>query len=294
MDKRAVQHVIKLYDIRPTRGKGQNFLLDDEVTARMVAAANVTSEDAVLEIGPGLGVLTRQLAAKAGKVVAVELDKNVAIFFKSEFGTAKNISLIEGDILAIQNKDLAKALGSQQYKVVANIPYAITAPLIQKFLTFVPRPTVLVLMVQKEVAERITAKPGEMSVLALSVQYFADAEILEQVPRAKFFPSPEVDSAVIRITPHLTNNAKAGATNTRITNNESTNNTDLEKNFFRTVKIGFSAKRKQLHNNLSAGFHITAAQGKEILLRLGLREDVRAQDLSLDDWKNLAEILTKL
>ncbi len=260
-----------MYGIRPTKGKGQNFLIDESMLDIMIAAAAIRPTDFVVEIGPGLGVLTHKLLNAARRVVAVELDRSIATFVRAEFGTINNFELIEDDILRVRNDELVKRLGSPDYKVVANIPYAITAPVIEKFLSYEPKPACMVLMVQKEVAERITAKPGEMSMLAVAVQYYANAEIIATVPRASFYPAPEVDSAILKIT----------------VNHRIPDDSGFQKDFFRTVRIGFSARRKQLHNNLSAGLRITSTVAKELLVGLGLREDVRAQNLSVDDWKRL-------
>lgn len=275
MTKEQIKKLLIAYNIRPTKGKGQNFLIDESILDVMLDAAQVAETDSVLEIGPGLGVLTNKLVRRARRIVAVELDTRVAMFIRSEFEGKNNFELIESDILRVKNAELAEHLGTTRYKVVANIPYAITAPLIEKFLTYEPRPTMLVLMVQKEVAERVTARPGEMSVLAVSVQYYARAEIIARVPGSSFYPEPAVDSAVLRIIP------------------KHQHTSDEEKIFFRIVKIGFSSRRKQLHNNLSAGLRISSEEAKGYLQALDLRIDARAQDLSVEDWKKLAHITQK-
>lgn len=273
MKVEQVKKLLRAYDIRPTKGKGQNFLLDEQVIRDMVDAARVSGEDTVLEIGPGLGILTRALLERAGKVVAVELDANVATFLRAEFGGNPKFHLVTDDILRLRPEDL-RALTGDRYKVVANLPYAITSPVIEKLLTVEPRPTQIVVMVQKEVAQRITAAAGEMSVLAIACQYYATAELVRLVSRTVFHPAPQVDSAVVRLS--LTDRERDAA---------------REKDFFRLVHIGFSARRKQLHNNLAAGLHRSSDEMKKMLEMIGKRPDTRAQELTVHDWERLRELL---
>lgn len=253
---------------------GQNFLHNDEIIMRIVDCADITSEDAVVEIGPGQGVLTSALGNTAKNVIAIELDDRLIPLLQDRFAKHKNISIIHGDILHMnveklisENVDLARG-----YKLVANIPYYITAPIIRLFLELSIPPRSIVLMVQKEVAERLIAMPGDMSILSVSAQYYADVEYLFTVPRTDFDPVPAVDSAVIQL---------------KIAN-EKLKNSDDTKLFFRTVKIGFSAKRKTLLNNLANGFHKDKKEIKEILNACNMDLNVRAQELSIAQWQELS------
>ncbi len=251
---------------------GQNFLRDETVLNNIVKAANLSANDFVLEIGPGEGVLTEKLARQAGKVVAVEIDKDLAEKLQNKFKNIKNQNIINADILKI---NLPKVLEQNNfvnldYKIVANIPYYITSPIIRLFLETVYLPKEMLLMVQKEVAERICAKVGNLSILAVSVQYYANAELLFFVPKKAFFPVPEVDSAVIKIVLKAKREEK-----------------EFTEKFFRVVRAGFSAKRKTLVNNLSSSLRLDKAFVKEILKQIGIYSNQRAQELSIEDWKKL-------
>ncbi|MEN8252541.1 MAG: 16S rRNA (adenine(1518)-N(6)/adenine(1519)-N(6))-dimethyltransferase RsmA [Patescibacteria group bacterium] len=251
---------------------GQNFLKNESVISDIVESAELSSESVVLEIGPGQGVLTEKLAEVAGKVIAVELDDRLIPVLEEKFRETENIEIVHDDILKVNLFEFSKTynLKSKTYKVVANIPYYITAPIIRTFLESENQPSEIILMVQKEVAERLVAEPGEMSILAVSAQYYADVEYLFTVPREDFDPMPQVDSAIISL---------------KVKNQKSKESKD----FFRTVKIGFSAKRKTLANNLANGFQIDKKEVEKTLVEMGFSKSVRAQELSVDDWKKLAE-----
>ena len=254
---------------------GQNFLKDKEIVNKIISSANLKEDDFVLEIGPGKGILTEELAKYARKVIAIELDKNLVKLLSNKFDNNKKVEIIEGDILKI---NLLKLLGHfvpKQYKIIANIPYYITSPIIRLFLENENPPSEMILMVQKEVAERIVAKAGQMSILAISVQYYADAEILFEVSRNSFDPVPEINSAVIKITNHQ----------------QSTINNKTEvKKFFQIVKAGFSAKRKTLVNNLSNSLHLPKKEVEEKLKTAGIKPTARAQELSIENWKTLTKL----
>ena len=252
--------------IAPTKSRGQNFLFDENVIAKIIKSANLSKKDSVLEIGPGFGVLTTDLLSSAGQVIAVELDKKIVAFLSRKYKKAENFQLIEGDILRLHINELDLP---EKYKIVANLPYNITSNFIRRFLEAENKPDEMVIMVQKEVAQRMVEKPGKMSMLAVAVQFYADPEILFEVSRRSFWPAPKVDSAIIRI---------------KLDKQDS----DIDaKEFFKVVKMGFSAKRKQLQNNLSGGLQLSKEEVKDILDRLGLDEKIRAQDLSVEDWKRL-------
>lgn len=251
---------------------GQNFLNNIDIVGDIIDSSDLKKEDVVLEIGPGQGVLTEELAKISGQVLAVELDDRLVPTLEEKFTNVDNVEIIHSDILKINlNEMLANHdLKAASYKVVANIPYYITAPIIRMFLEAESQPSEIMLMVQKEVAERLVAEPGEMSILSVSAQYYADVKYLFTVPKEDFDPIPKVDSAIIKL---------------KIKNQKS----EYDKDFFRVVKIGFSAKRKTLANNLANGFQINKKDIEDILAGLGFSESVRAQELSVDDWRNLSE-----
>jgi len=269
------------YKILPQRQKGQNFLIDEEVLEKIILAADLKKDDQALEIGPGIGTLTRELVLCAGRVVSVELDKKLIWVVKKELREFKNLEIVEGDVLRFQISDLR--FKNNKYKLVANLPYNITSIVLRKFLENDNRPELMVLMVQKEVGERVVAEPGEMSLLSLSVQFYATAEIISLVSKNSFWPAPEVDSAIIRIKPFSAEEIKKRLAE------------DLdEKMFFRIARIGFSARRKQLQNNLANGLKIDNEEIKVILEKLKINPLVRAQDLSVDLWLELAREIYRL
>lgn len=261
----------------PKKSLGQNFLRDKEVLKRIIESADISPDDFVLEIGPGEGVLTEELARHAKKVLAIEIDRELIGNLRKKFRNDRNVTIIEGDVLKINLPELIKKEfgepSAARYKLVANIPYYITSPIIRLFLETAFPPREILLMIQKEVAERIVAKPGNMSILAVSVQYYAAAELLFDVAATAFYPIPEVDSAVIRIAHNLGHPTK-----------------EETKKFFRVVKAGFSSKRKTLLNNLSSGLHLDKRVAEEKLASAGLGPSQRAQELSIKDWKKLADI----
>lgn len=263
---------------------GQNFLRDKTVLDKIIRAADLKTDDSVLEVGPGEGVLTKELARLTRKVIAVETDemlaKKTAAHFQFQISNDKssniksNTEIIIDDILKINLPELLEKNGFNKYKIVANIPYYITSPIIRLFLETKYPPAEMVLLVQKEVAERICAPIGEMSILAVSVQYYAKPELLFTVPRTAFSPAPEVDSAVIRLTLFPARPKK-----------------DEAKRFFRIIRAGFSAKRKTLANNLASSLKLEKATVEEKLATIGVGPKQRAQELGLEDWKRLTKLL---
>lgn len=260
----------KMFEIRPSRSKGQNFLINEKIYDEIVEAAKITKEDTVLEVGPGLGFLTAKLAKVAKQVVSVELDDKLANFLQIglDSNDVENVTIVNQDVLKFNPTDLPK-----NYKVVANLPYNITSIFLRTFLNQKNRPQSLVLMLQKEVAERLVAKPGDMSMLALSVQFFGETEIIREVKAGNFWPEPKIDSAVIKIT---LDHSKQGNISL-----------DEEKAFFRLAKFGFSAKRKMLKNNLGSGLKISNAEAEKLLMGVALSPQARAEDLSVSDWQKL-------
>lgn len=260
--------------MKPQKSLGQNFLINEKIADNIVAAADLTNDDMVLEIGPGTGILTERLIKKAKEVWAIEKDFDLVEKLRKRIGSAKSasrrIKLIHQDALWFSSH----ALGVN-YKVVANIPYNITSPLIRKFIESEPRPELLVLMVQKEVAERICAKAGDSNrgLLTLIVEFYAAAEILFEVSRREFYPQPKVDSAVIKI--------KIKTQEERIK--------DIDPDqFFRVVKAGFSRKRAQIHNSLAATLRLPKDKTLELLKKAQIAPELRAEDLGMDDWVRLS------
>ena len=246
---------------------GQHWLKDRGVLADIADDANITKDDVVLEIGPGLGTLTSELLRRAKSVVAVEYDAELARKLPGQF-PGKNLPVINDDILTFDLSSLPAG-----YKVVANVPYYITSKIVERLMTAKNKPSTAVLLVQKEVAERIAAPVGDMSILAVSAQVFADASLGVVVPREFFTPPPKVDSQVIVL---HTKPAPLVAP-------------EDEKAFFRVVKAGFSAKRKKLRSSVSAGLAITKPSAEELLRHASIDPELRAQDLSVEDWLRLAK-----
>ena len=264
--------LLKRYDLRAHKGLGQNFLQDPLALERIVAAAEIQPMDTVLEIGPGLGSLTRYLALSAREVVAVELDGNLLPPLKAVLAPYRNVRLIHGDILDLSPNDLAL---EEDYLVVANIPYYITSAVIRHLLENRPKPHRVVLTIQKEVARRICAQPGDMSLLALSVQVYGKPGIAAQIPAEAFFPAPKVDSAVLVVDIYPAPLIKE----------------DMLDTFFKLIKAGFSQKRKTLRNSLSSGLHISPLDSTDLLTRAGIDPQRRAETLSIQEWERLAEKL---
>jgi len=265
-----IREICHLFKINPQRSKGQNFLITESVYDYIVKVAEIGSEDIVLEVGPGLGFLTTRLARQAKQVIAVELDDNLAAYLQTGFSLENidNVTVVNQDILKFNLADYLPSDAS--YKVVANLPYNITSFFLRQFLSAEYPPSSLILMLQKEVAERIVAQPPEMSLLAVSVQYYAQPEILKIVKAGNFWPEPKVDSALVKFTVTRRQNLKLA-----------------DKLFFRMVKIGFSAKRKMLKNNLAAGLKIPTVTLENILLTNNFPPQIRAENLSLTDWQKL-------
>ncbi|MFA6194853.1 MAG: 16S rRNA (adenine(1518)-N(6)/adenine(1519)-N(6))-dimethyltransferase RsmA [Patescibacteria group bacterium] len=267
------REICHIFEIKPARSKGQNFLINEKIYDDIIKAADLKPDDIVLEVGPGLGFLTAKLAAKVKQVVAVELDNKLAEYLQTGIDSQgiENVAIINENILDFNLEAYFKKLDLPlKYKIVANLPYNITSIFLRRFLTSEHKPEALILMLQKEVAERIAAAPPEMSVLALSVQYYAAPKIIREVKAGNFWPEPKVDSAVIRI------DLKPQPFDTK-----------ADKDFFRIVKIGFSSKRKMLKNNLAAGLRVEPKAIEDTLIKAGIKNAARAEDLFLEDWQKL-------
>lgn len=256
---------------------GQNFLKNNDVIDSIIEVSDLSEDDVVLEIGPGKGILTEELAKNAGKVIAIEVDSSLIKGLRNRLRNHQNAEIVNNDILDVNLPELfAKyQIPNTKYKLIANIPYYITSRIIRLFLESDNSPKEMILMVQKEVAERIVAQPGKMNILAVSVQYYADVEILFEVSKEDFEPIPEVDSAVIRIKNH----------ESRIKNYKEV------RKFFRVVKAGFCARRKTLVNNLSNSLHMDKKEVREKMELVGILPTVRPQELSIQDWKDLVKVI---
>jgi 16S rRNA (adenine1518-N6/adenine1519-N6)-dimethyltransferase len=268
-----VEKTLKYYRISPIKRLGQNFLIDKNILRKIIEAAEISKEDVVLEVGPGIGNLTIELAKRVKKVIAVEKDKRMIEILKENLKNFKNVEIVEGDIREIIFAIVKKIAGN--YKVVANIPYYLTSNLIRRLLELERKPKLIVLMVQKEVAQRICAKPPKMNLLAVSVQFYAKPEIVSYVSKNSFWPRPKVDSAIIKIKPLIDADRRPI-------------NADL---FFKIVKAGFSHPRKQLINNLTEKLKMEKERVKNWLLKNGIEPTQRAETLNIEDWINLTKSL---
>ena len=262
--------ILKWHHIEPKKSLGQNFLFDENVLERIAAAADLQPDDAVLEVGPGLGHLTAVLAETAASVVAVELDNRLIPILQNQFAHLDHVTLIHGDILA---QDPA-ALFTRPYKVIANVPYYITGAILRHLLSGTHKPTMMVLTVQKEVALRLTAVPPKMSLLAISTQFYGDVTLVATLKAGSFWPRPDVDSAVVRI--DLWEKRPLPLAE--------------ESAFFRLVKAGFSQKRKQLQKSLRQ-LELEKERIPAILTEAGIEPKQRAETLSLADWLRLYQIM---
>jgi 16S rRNA (adenine1518-N6/adenine1519-N6)-dimethyltransferase len=263
------RRLLRQFDLRARKGLGQHFLIDGEALQRITAAAELAPTDVIVEVGPGLGVLTRELAQKAGRVIAIELDNKLAALLKQTLASFNNVTIINDDVLKIEP---AALLTEHQmgYKVVANLPYYITSPVLRHFLEASAKPRVMILMVQKEVAEAIVAKPGEMSLLSVSVQFYGEPKIISYVPAECFYPAPKVDSAIVRIDLYPQPRVAVD-----------------EGGFFALVRAGFTTPRKQLANSLAQGLGISKAEALSLLGAAGIVSQRRAETLTLEEWARL-------
>ncbi len=276
MNPLDVRNVLRRHNIYPKKRLGQNFLVDEAALAKVAAAAELGPGDTVLEIGAGLGSLTRHLAESAGRVVAIEVDRDLFPVLQDTLRGYDQVELIQGDILQL---DLGARLDLPDgYKVAANIPYYITSAVIRHLLEATVQPRRIVLTVQREVAERIVAQPDDMSLLAVSVQFYSRPSLVARVPAGAFFPRPDVDSEIVRLD---------------VYDRPAVTVPEVE-GFFRVVKAGFSQKRKQLRNALSGGLRLEPAQVDALLAGTGVEPQRRAETLTLDEWAAVARAASGL
>ena len=267
VDQLTPKALLRRLGLRAHKGLSQSFLTDRYVVQDIVEAAVVGNEDHVLEIGPGLGILTRALVDRASRVVAIELDRQLAPLLPRLVRHPERLEVIQEDALKVEP---AEIFGGR-YKVAANLPYHITSPLLRKLLTATRKPDVIVVMVQKEVAERIAAKPGDTSLLSIMVQLYSKVSIVRDVPAGSFFPPPQVDSAVLKLDVY----------------DRPAVDVDDPERLLSVVASGFSRRRKQIHNALSESMWFPGGGVEQVLAAAGIESSRRAQTLSLDEWAAL-------
>lgn len=283
MNKRLSSHsatmdLVKKHGFKFTKSLGQNFLIDDNIVDKIVAGAGIGPGDKIIEVGPGIGTLTREMASRAETLMAVEIDKNLIPILADTLGDYDNVKIVNEDIIKANIRGLIdENLGGGPVKLVANLPYYITTPIIMRFLEENINVTDIVVMVQKEVAERMNAQPGgkDFGALSVAVQYYCDTEIVAKVPRHLFVPQPNVDSIVIalRIRP------------------ERKYKVDDEDLYFKVVKAAFGQRRKTLLNSISSMGNLSKDQVKEALEEAGIDPKRRGETLSLDEFAILSNVI---
>ena len=265
---RELRNFLYAHHIRPNKAFGQNFLIDLDVLLHIVEAAEIHADDQVLELGAGTGVLTRELAQRARRVVAVELEREMLSLLNETTRNYTNVEIMERNLLYV---DPGEIFGSDSYKLVANLPYYIASPTFRHFLESANPPRLFVVMVQYEVAQRIVAAPGDLSLLGVSIQFYGEPKIVAHVPARAFYPAPKVDSAILRIDLKDQVPLTPGQRDS----------------FFRLVQAGFSERRKQLHNSLAHGLHRKNADVQPLLVAANIDISRRAETLSIEDWLRL-------
>ncbi|MBI3744551.1 MAG: ribosomal RNA small subunit methyltransferase A [Chloroflexi bacterium] len=272
--------VLRRNGLRPRKSLGQTFLVNPGALRRIAAAAHLTREDVVIEVGPGTGALTRELLARASSVIAVEKDEALASALEKDFVAEPRLSIVRADALEVDPSVLLAQIGRRgeaNYKVVANLPYYVATPILRRFLEASIRPSLLVVLLQREVAQSICARPGEMSLLSVAVQIYAEPRMIGVVKAGSFYPPPKVDSAIVRLDvrtePVGVSRDETGA-------------------FFEVVKAGFSAPRKQLANPLAHGLGLSRERTLELLQEAGVDPKRRAETLSLEEWARVHKAAT--
>ena len=271
-DVRELRNLFYAHNMRPNKAFAQNFLIDRSALLKMVEAAEIEPTDTILEVGAGTGVLTRELAQRAQRVVAVELEYDMLTLLKETTGEFANVELVARNLLLLNPGEL---FDQAPYKLVANLPYYITAPTFRHFLENANPPTLVIVMVQWEVAQRITAEPGDLSLLGVSVQFYGRPRIVARVPAASFYPAPKVDSAILSI---------------EVQPQEALTQEERDR-FFRVVQAGFSERRKQLHNSLTHGLHYKNDIVRGWLASASIDASRRAETLSIDEWLRLWKVI---
>lgn len=274
--------MLRKFDLRAKKGLGQHFLIDDNVLEAILDAAELSPTDTVIEVGPGLGLMTAELARRAGWVIAIELDNRLADILKKTL-SHDNIVILNKDVLGtdpatlLQGRAPSFPSALRPYKVVANLPYYITSPVLRHFLEASVKPEVMVVMVQKEVAKAIVAEAGQRSVLSISVQFYGKPSIVTLVPAGAFYPAPEVDSAVVKIDVYRQPPVAI----------------DNVEGFFKLVRAGFTAARKQVANSLSQGLGLPKSDVLDLLEKAGIDPQRRAETFTLEEWAELWKVFSQ-
>jgi len=263
-----LRNLLYAHHMRPNKAFGQNFLVDRAILQRIIEAAEIEPNDQVLEVGAGTGVLTRELAKHARRVVAVELERDMLALLAKTTGEFRNVELLERNLLYLDPQEVFE---QEPYKLVANLPYYITAPTFRHFLESGNAPRLLVVMVQYEVAQRIVAGPGDLSLLGVSIQFYGQPKIIAHVPARAFYPAPKVDSAILRVD----------------VRKQVPLTPEQRDSFFRLVQAGFAERRKQLHNSLTHHLHQKNEEVRASLTAANIDPSRRAETLSIEDWLRL-------
>lgn len=266
---------LRRLNLRAKKGLGQHFLVDERVLQRMASAADLSPDDTVVEVGPGLGVLTRELAREAGRVVAVEIDPAMVAALQETISPLPNVTIVNADILECTPESLIGDAAS--YKVVGALPYNIASAVLRHFLEATTKPRLMVVALQKEVARTVAAKPGEMSLLSVGVQFYGRPAIVDYVAARSFYPPPKVESAIVRIDVYERPPVEVAD----------------ERGFFSVVRGGFATPRKQLHNSLAHGLGLEPAETAAILEEADIDRQRRAETLSLGEWAAVYRAVTE-
>ena len=268
-----VKQTLKNMDRRARKALGQHFLVDSSYLKTICAKAELSKEDILIEVGPGLGMLTEALLEEAGRVIAVELDTALTNALTQSLSGSSNLTLVNADILETTPEQLLGA-GVTSYKLVANLPYNIASPVLRRFLEARFKPSLIVVMVQREVAKNMMAAAPNMNLLAIGVQLYGKPKIVRKVPPDAFYPRPKVDSAIVRIDVYDEPSVDVG---------------DIEA-FFKIARAGFGNKRKQLRNSLAHGLDISPKTVEELLNKAGISHQRRAQTVTLDEWAGISKL----
>ena len=263
----AIKTLLHTLGLRPQKGFGQNFLTNEGILDKIIRAGDIQPDDIVVEVGPGLGHLTRRLASAAKRVIAVEIDRGLVRLLRQTHGGMTNVEIVEQDVLQF---DPGVAVSGDRYKVIANLPYYITSAALRHFLESNSPPSLFIVMVQREVAMRILAPEGDLNLLAISVRVYGEPRVVTRVPASAFYPQPTVESAILKI--EVFDRPRIVATTDR---------------FFKVVSAGFATQRKQLHNSLAQRIWMPPGEASTIIEASGIEPKRRAQTLSIAEWDNL-------
>ena len=266
-----LSRLLRRYHIYTRRSLGQNFLIDQSVLDRIISTARLNTGDLVVEIGAGTGELTERLAQQARRVLAIEIDPKLVQLLGDRFADRANVEIIHQDAVAV---DVADLTGGEAYRVVGNLPYSVASPILRTLLESNHAPTQILAMLQREVALRLVARPGRFNLLGISVQVYAEPELCFEVPATAFFPSPEVSSAVVRLQVRTSPLV-----------------TDRREEFFRVVSAGFAHPRKQIHNSIPRLLWSPQNVIDDALLEAKIDPQLRAQNLTIEDWIRLRDQL---